>query len=349
LLGVDNMPDDGFQFAHPWLLLLLLAPLLVWLWLRMTSPREHTDRYRAYADARLLPFLLGRHNLPPRRQWQRFLAWSALWALLVTAIAGPRWDFTDVQLFRPGSDLVILLDLSRSMDVTDISPSRLTRARQEIQDLVEQNRHSRIGLIGFATLAHVIAPLTEDGNSLKALLPGISTDLVELKGSRLTEALSRAQQMLAGQPADSSRHLLLITDGDFGDGGLEDYVKRLTRQGIHLHVLGMGTEEGGPVPGEGGRPLLQQDGSPVISRLDEASLKKLAKAGNGLYQRADYRDEDTAELLDIIGEVSHAEVVADQKTRIWNERYFWLVAPAMLLLLPLYRRFPRVSLNEETP
>jgi Ca-activated chloride channel family protein len=235
------------------------------------------------------------------------------------------------------------------MDVTDISPSRLTRARQEIQDLVEQNRHSRIGLIGFATLAHVIAPLTEDGNSLKALLPGISTDLVELKGSRLTEALSRAQQMLAGQPADSSRHLLLITDGDFGDGGLEDYVKRLTRQGIHLHVLGMGTEEGGPVPGEGGRPLLQQDGSPVISRLDEVSLKKLAKAGNGLYQRADYRDEDTAELLDIIGEVSHAEVVADQKTRIWNERYFWLVAPAMLLLLPLYRRYPRVSLNEETP
>ena len=343
------MPDDGFQFAHPWLLLLLLAPLPVWLWLRMSSPREHADRYRAYADARLLPFLLGRHNLPPRQQWRRFVAWSALWALLVTAIAGPRWDFTDVQLFRPGSDLVILLDLSRSMDVTDISPSRLARARQEIQDLVEQNHSSRVGLIGFATLAHIIVPLTDDGKSLRALLPGISTDLVELKGSRLTEALSRAQQMLAGQPTDSSRHLLLITDGDFGDGDLEEYVKRLTRQGIHLHVLGMGTVEGGPVPGPDGRPLLLPDGSPVISRLQEESLKKLAEVGNGIYQRADYRDTDTAELLDNIGQVSHAEVVANQKTRIWNERYFWLVVPAMLLLLPLYRRFPRVSLKEEAP
>ena len=347
--GADDMPEAGFHFAHSWLLLLLLAPLPVWLWLRISSPREYNERYRAYADARLLPFLLGRHDLPQRQQWRRFLAWSALWGLLVIAIAGPRWDFRDVQLFRPGSDLVILLDLSRSMDVTDISPSRLARARQEIQDLIENNRHSRLGLIGFATLAHIIAPLTEDGNSLRVLLPALSTDLVELKGSRLTEALARAQQMLAGQPADSSRHLLLITDGDFGDGNLEEYVKRLTREGVHLHVLGMGSEEGGLVPGTGNSFLLQQDGSPVISRLDEDSLKKLAKVGKGVYQRADYRDVDTAALLDSISRVSHAEVVANQKTRIWNERYFWLVGLAMLLVLPLYRRFPRVSLKQEAP
>ena len=343
------MPEAGFHFAHPWLLLLLLAPLPVWLWLRMTSPREYNGRYRAYADERLLPFLMGRHDLPPRQQWRRFLAWSALWAVLVSAIAGPRWDFTDVQLFRPGSDLGILLDLSRSMDVTDISPSRLTRARQEIQDLIEHNHHSRLGLIGFATLAHIIAPLTEDANSLRVLLPALSTDLVELKGSRLTEALARAQQMLAGQPADSSRHLLLITDGDFGDGNLEEYVKRLTREGVHLHVLGMGSAEGGSVPGAGSSPLRQQDGSPVISRLDEESLKKLAKVGNGIYQRADYRDDDTAALLDSIGRVSHAELVANQKTRIWNDRYYWLVGLAMLLVLPLYRRFPRVNLKQEAP
>ena len=124
--------------------------------------------------------------------------------------------------------------------------------------------------LGKTTLAHIIAPLTEDGNSLLVLLPALSTDLVELKGSRLTEALARAQQMLAGQPADSSRHLLLVTDGDFGDGNLEEYVKRLTREGVHLHVLGMGTEKGGLVPGKDNTPLRQQDGSPVISRLDHA-------------------------------------------------------------------------------
>jgi len=341
------MPETGFHFASPWLLLLLLAPLAVWLWLRLTSPRDHAERYREYADQRLLPFLLGRYNLPPRQQWRRFLGWCALWSTLVVAIAGPRWDFHDVQLFRPGSDLVILLDLSASMDVTDVSPSRLTRARQEIQDLIELNHHTRLGLIGFATLAHVIAPLTEDGGSLRVLLPALSTDLVELKGSRLTEALLRAQQMLAGQPADSSRHFLLISDGGFGDGNLEEYVKRLTREGVHLHVLGIGTPEGGPVTDADGDQLHLPDGSTVISRLDEEELKKLAATGNGIYQRADYRNDDTRALLDTIGKLSHAEVVANQKTRIWNERYYLLVALGMLLVLPIYRRFPRATLQQE--
>jgi Ca-activated chloride channel family protein len=343
------MPDNGFHFAYPWLFLLMLAPLAVWLWLRMTSPREHTDRYRAYADARLLPFLLGRHDLPARQQWRRFLGWTILWALLVAAIAGPRWDYRDVQLFRPGNDLVILLDLSRSMDVTDVSPSRLGRARQELQDLVEHNKHSRLGLVGFATIAHVITPLTEDGNSLRALLPALSTNLVELKGSRLSEALMRARQMLAGQPADSSRHLLLLTDGDFGDDNLVESVQGLVADGMHLHVLGIGTAEGGPVPAGDNSFVLQQDGTPVVSRLDEASLQQLAKAGNGIYQRADYRDEDTAALLDSIGRASNAEVIANQKTRIWNEHYYWLVALAMLVVLPMYRRFPRVSLQQKVP
>jgi Ca-activated chloride channel family protein len=342
-----NMPDAGFQFASPWLLLLLLAPLAVWLWLRLTSPRDHTERYRLYADKRLLPFLLGHHDLPPRQQWRRFLGWCALWSLLVIAIAGPRWDYRDVQLFRPGNDLVILLDLSRSMDVTDVNPSRLTRARQEIQDLIEQKPHARIGLIGFATLAHVIAPLTEDTDSLQRLLPALSTDLVELKGSRLTEALIRAEQMLAGQPADSSRHLLLISDGSFGDGNLDEYVKRLAREGVHLHVLGVGTAEGGPVIGPGGDAMREQDGSQVISRLDEAGLKKLAAVGNGIYQRADYRDDDTRALLEAVSKQSHAEAVANQNTRIWNERYFLLVALVMLLILPTYRRFTRAALPQE--
>lgn len=343
------MSETSLHFASPWLLLLLLAPFAVWLWLRLTSPREHSERYRMYSDQRLLPFLLGHHNLPPRQQWRRFLVWCALWSVLVIAIAGPRWDFRDVQLFRPGSDLVILLDLSRSMDVSDVSPSRLTRARQEIQNLIEQNHHTRLGLIGFATLAHVISPLTEDGSSLRLLLPAMSTDLVELKGSRLTEALLRAEQMLAGQPADSSRHLLLITDGGFGDGNLEEYVKRLTREGVHLHVLGIGTPEGGLVPGPDGTPLLQHDDTQVTSRLDEVSLKKLAAVGKGVYQRANYRDHDTQSLLEVISELSHAEVVANQQTRIWNERYFLLVALAMLLVLPMYRRLPRASLQQEVP
>lgn len=120
-------------------------------------------------------------------------------------------------------------------------------------------------------------------------------------------------------------------------------------EGVHLHILGMGTEKGGLVPQSERMPLRQRDGSPVMSPLDEVGLKKLAEAGNGVYQRADYRGDDTEALLDSIGKTSNAEVVANQITRIWNERYFWLVGLAMLAVLPMYRRFPRVFANEETP
>ena len=93
------MPES-FHFQYPeWFWLLI--PLLLLLWL-LRRAHEQSSAWRKVCDARLLPFLTGRYDLPPRQQWRRFLFWSALWALLVIAIAGPRWDYRDVQLFRPG-------------------------------------------------------------------------------------------------------------------------------------------------------------------------------------------------------------------------------------------------------
>lgn len=335
------MPDPGFHFSSPGWLWLLAAPLAVLLWLRLSAPWQDTERYRAYADEHLLPLLLGITVQPVNRKWRAFAIWTITWVLLVLAIAGPRWDYHDVQVFRPGSDLVILLDLSGSMDVDDVAPSRLGRARQEIEDLIDHNRHTRIGLIGFATLAHIVSPLTEDGNTLRLQLPALSTDLVQLKGSRLADALNRARQMLAGQPADSSRHLLLVSDGDFGDSSWEDSVKQLTREGTHVHVLGVGTLAGGLVPDAKGKPLTLPNGRQVVSRLDEAGLQRVAELGNGIYRQAGYRDDDTRAILDRIAEDATAEQVANQRTRIWHERFYWLVALLMLPLLPGFRRSAR--------
>lgn len=343
------MNDIGFHLASPWWLLALALPALVYLWLRLTVPRHDTARYSVYADRHLLPFLLGLHSELARKPLRPFLPWTLLWSLLVIALANPRWDYQDMQLFRPGSDLVILLDLSRSMDTDDVSPSRLARARQEIEDLIEQNRQARIGLIIFATMPYVVSPLTEDGKALRAQLPALSTNLLKLQGSRLPEALVRARQMLAGQPDDSSRHLLLITDGDFGVQVGEDGMKELQMKNIHLHVLGIGTPDGGPVLGPGGSPLRDAQGQPVISRLDEEGLKALAEKGQGIYRRADYRDQDTADIMRQVSSDSHAEVIANEKTRVWNERFYWLTGLVMLLMLSRFRRQLRREEPERLP
>ena len=331
------MNNGGFHFEQPLWLLILLIPGVVYLWLRLTSPRHDTERYRNYADAHLLPFLLGIREMVSGQQLHKFLRWTTLWSLLAIAMAGPRWDYTDIHLFRPGNDLLILLDISQSMNTTDVTPTRLTRARQEIDDILRENKRARIGLVAFATLAHVVAPLTEDSHSLHSLLPALTTDLTKLKGSRLTEALIRAKHLFAGQPDESSKHILVITDGDFGDQGHEDLLKQLTQENIRVHVLGIGTESGGGVVTSTGSSLRERDGAEIQTRLDEKSLKQIAKKGKGIYLTADFNDGDTHAILDAISQYSPAAQATEEKTRVWNERFYWLILIVMIALLPGYR------------
>ena len=332
------MPDLSFHFAYPWWLLGLLAILPVGAWLRRSTVHGSIARLNRYADPHLLPHLTGSRELHATERWRRFSRWALLWSILIIAMAGPRWDYTQIQLFTPGSDLVILLDISRSMEVSDVRPSRLARARQEIEDLINQNQGVRIGLIAFASVAHVVSPITEDGQAVRNLLPSLSTDLVRLQGSRLGQALDRARTLLAGQPEKTQHSILLISDGDFADLEVEQQVQQLAQEGIQFHVLGVGSSGGGPVPGQKGRFLTDSRRQTIESRLDEAGLISLANAGTGTYQTADFRDGDTSTILKEVMARGKAQAAEDEQVLVWNERYYWLILPVMLLLLPGFRR-----------
>lgn len=336
------MPEAGLHFARPeWLWALLgLLPVLAWLILSVTRPSK--GPIHRYADKHLLPHLTGVRELEVNERWGRFVRWALLWILAVIAMAGPRWDYTDIQAFSPGSDLIVLLDISRSMNVADVPPSRLARARQEVQDLVQLNRELRIGLIAFATVAHVVSPITEDGQSILNALPALSTELGNLQGSRLNVALDRAEQLLSGQPAEGGRSILLISDGDFDEPKLPERVKRLAEHGIQLLVLGVGSTGGGPVPGRIGQSDLLRDrsGQIISSRLNEPLLQELATLGHGLYVNADYRDNDSQQILKRAATRAAAPTETDEKTRVWNERFYWMLFPVLLMLLPAFRRAP---------
>jgi Ca-activated chloride channel family protein len=342
------MPETGFHFARPeWLFALLgLIPVLAWLVFSVVRPSK--GPIHRYADEHLLPHLTGVRELDVNERWSRFSHWSLLWILLVLALAGPRWDFTDVEAFSPVNELVILLDISRSMNVADVAPSRLARARQEVQDLLQLNRELRIGLIAFASVPLVISPITEDSQSLLNALPAVNTDLANLKGSRLDAALERARQLLGGSDSDSGRSMLLISDGDFDETGLADKIRRLKHEGIKLHILGIGTPGGGPIPAQSNQGDLLRDrsGRIIESRLNQPLLRQLAEAGGGRYLQADFRDDDSQAILRLAGGDAGQPTPTQEKTRVWNERFYWLLLPLMLLLLP---RFRRRQARESTP
>ncbi len=331
---------SAFHFSEPvWLWALLLC-IPVALWLLVTPRFSKNDRLRNYADTHLLPYLVGRSEVAQGKRWKRFFRWTGIWVLLVLAMAGPRWDFRDEQLFRPGSNLVVLFDISRSMNVADVRPDRLTRARQELEDLLKQNRGVRVGLIAFASIAHVVSPITEDMNAIHRVLTALDPGLVRLQGSRLSFALERAEELLAGQPEDSTNSLLVITDGDFDEEGLVQRLNRLANSGVRVHILGIGTPEGDAVPGP--RPsspwMIQRDGQRVVSPLNERLLQELSAAGGGIYQRADYRDKDTVRILAQVKTQALPDAGTEERTRVWNERFYWLAGIALLLLLPMFRR-----------
>ena len=326
------MHEAGLHFAQPlWLWGLLAIPLVI-AWLMLSSPFRQRGQEDKYADAHLLAYLSGVATTRVVSSRGPLLGWALAWGLLSLAMAGPRWDFQQINPFEPGADLVILLDISRSMDVTDVNPSRLERARQEIQDLVNANPGIGIGLIAFASVAHVITPITEDRESLLRQLPALSTSLVQLQGSRLTDAIDQASRLLAGQGDDVAHNILLISDGDFADQELDEKIRSLHAAGTRLHILAIGTPQGGPVPG-----LMATTGEPVLSWLDEDSLRRLADSGGGEFRMSNYRDNDTRAILDAILAHARARQNTQLQTLVWNEYFFWLLLPAMLALLYLYR------------
>lgn len=334
------MPSDpsGFHFAYPLWLYALFIPVILWL----LPPgrriaQERVKRLRRYADDHLLPHLLMQPNNSQAQRRRGLLLWTLLWTLGVLAMAGPRWNYTDIQVFQPGSDVVVLFDLSRSMSVSDVKPSRLVRARQEVEDLIDTRSGVRLGLVVFATVAHVVAPITDDTQTLQHVLASLDTNMVQLQGSRLSHALDRAEQLLAAQPVGNSRSILLLSDGDFPEPELLQRIEQLSYQGVRFYVMGIGTVEGGRVPSPRGDWLLDTQGKTVISALQETQLQALAKAGNGLYVRADYRDADTQLLLQRI-QSDAPPILQNNPIRVWQERYYWLVLLMIVLLLLRFRR-----------
>ena len=332
------MPE-GLNLAAPaWLLALLLIPAIAFWQHRVRRRPPAAQREREYADPELMPHLSGEATSRRVGFWGNLIAWTVPWTLTVAALAGPRWDYTYVDVFEPGANLVILLDISRSMETADTPPSRLARARQEIEDLLSRASGTRIGLIAFASVANVVTPITDDVESVRRALPALTSDIVRLQGSRPAQAISRARQLLATQPGEGARNVLLISDGDFQDLELDAEVATLRDQGIRLHALGVGAAEGGPVPGPRGGALTDRTGIAVISRLNAPLLQTLATQGGGAYQAADYRDDDVRAILKASAAGARTRKVGDERTRVWHEPFWWLAGPAALWLLLEFRR-----------
>jgi Ca-activated chloride channel family protein len=309
---------------------LIIIPLLVFFYLLVAARKRRA--IATFGDPGLLKALMPLRS--PRREAARFALVLAALFFIIVGGAGPRFGSKLQQVKREGVELIIALDVSNSMLAQDIKPSRLQAAKQAISRVVEKLNNDKIGLIVFAGDAYVQLPITTDYSSAKFFLQTIDTDIVPVQGTAIGAAVSLAMKSFTPE-SKTSKAIIVITDGENHQDDAILAAKNAREQGIYVHAVGMGLAQGAPIPEPRapGEYMKDAGGNVIISKLDEETLKAIAKAGEGLFVRASDTNVGLNTLLDEINRMDKA-LIEERVFSDYAEKYqYFLIAGLALLLL----------------
>ena len=277
----------------------------------------------------------GALNTSFTRVFIKLLVRSLFFALLITAILGPSFGGSKKEVKSIGKDIMICVDLSKSMDAFDIQPTRLEKVKNELKKLVAAFNSDRIGLIIFGSEAFMQCPLTFDQNALNLFIETLNTGLVPVGGTDFGPPLKMALDKLRddeGNGADTkSKVIILISDGeDFGQE-TGDMVSEIEDRDIKLFTLGVGTEKGGNIYAGNGVKKDRQ-GNNVVTKLNSRSLRSIADKTGGQYFEINQSKNDVSRLINTIGNIE-GELRDTRMVDVTANKYFYFLALATALLL----------------
>jgi len=317
------------NLAHPtWLFALALPIILAVLAVVMTRLRR--SQWQAFAADRLRPLLIKRRS--PITRWISLSLLLLACICLVIALTRPHENSGTREEKILSRNVLIALDLSRSMRVQDVKPDRLSRAKIAIYELIEELPNERIGIIGFAGSAYVYAPLTVDHAAVRQTVEQIDENWATRGGSSLKEAVELAIETLK-KTGQKQNALVIFSDGEKHDGSRDEIASKAKLAGINILAIGIGTENGDYVPNSDftGNRMVDENGQPVISRLQPEVLRNLAETTNGKYATAGSGDDIASLVKKSIKELDAFEMEGRQR-EVKNEYYQWFLLPAIVFL-----------------
>ena len=323
----------GLTFGSPWFLWGLLAlPALagVFAW----GERQAGVRMARLIQApRLRTQLTGAASATRRRG--RYALFLLALGFLVVALAEPRGGYETIPTHRRGLDLIVVVDVSKSMLATDLPPNRLARAKLAVQDFVTQLEGDRVGLVAFAGTAFLQAPLTVDYDAVLNADNELDTEIIPRGGTNLGAAINLAVDAF-GKAEAGNRAILLLSDGEPTTDGEEaaglQAAQHAAETGVKIFTLGFGTPEGSLIPlHSDGEFVRDADGKIVRTKLDENTLKGIAKAGNGFYVRFNGDAAIRTVVQQGLSQLKAGEIDTRQSRRP-IERYQWPLGIGLALL-----------------
>ncbi|MBN1560577.1 VWA domain-containing protein [candidate division KSB1 bacterium] len=331
------------RFANSYLLYLLcvLPALIVFYVLAFRSKRRAMERFGSLELMKKLS-----RNTSPRRQAAKIALILMAIFVIIFAVGRPQIGTKIEEVKREGVDVLVAIDVSKSMLARDVPPSRLDKAKHEVESFIARLRGDRIGLIAFSGVAFVQCPLTLDYGAAKIFLDIMTPDLIPVPGTALGLAIQKAIETF-DQQERKHKVLVLITDGeDHGDEVMK-FAEEAERQGIVIYTVGVGSPQGEPIP-ETTTSGFKKDrqGEVVISKLDEFTLEKIALQTGGKYFRASGGEEELDKIYDEISRMEKKELGSFQFSQ-FEDRFQYLLIVALVLLVVEFVFPDRIKVKRE--
>lgn len=309
---------------------LIALAVIVFLSINVYRWRERVKS--TFADKHLLPFIFPMVS-SRKFLFKLFLSCSAV-LLIIIALMDPLLGQKEIEVKREGIDIVFVLDLSSSMNVQDVAPSRIEKSRKFIGDMLHQLGGDRTGLVVFAANAFAISPLTNDYAAIESYLSNVNTELISSQGTDFEKAIQEASKLLE-KSANSSKMIVIISDGEDNENSTTNAIKLANDNNIHIASIGIGTDKGGPIPMyyNGYQDDYKRDnsGNTVISKLESNNLRKLAEQTNGTYIQLNTIQEGISNLSLYKTRLNKNEI-ATSTTKNMNHIFQWFLGFAVLLL-----------------
>lgn len=317
------------RFEHTdFLFGLILLPFLVFLFIYLLKWKR--DTAKKIGDPRLVKELVKNYS-PAKFNFKVILILLGF-AICVIAAANLQQRAETESVTRKGVDVMIAMDVSKSMLAEDFAPNRLERARQLVNKLMNQMPDDRIGIVLFAGRAYLQMPLTTDHSAARMYIQQASPAVVPTQGTVISEAL-RMASMSFNSKDRKFKSIILISDGEDHDEQALTVAKTLKDNGIMVNAIGIGSTEGSVIiDPETGESKKDQQGNTVVTRLNETILQQVAQESNGVYIKLQDADAAVKEIMDKLSTIEQRSV---QDAAYINYKSFfqWFIAAALLLLV----------------